>query len=116
MNLLPKSLREKSISNEKIVLPYTDVLEAIEILNRQNWAVTAWEGWIKYPAGMISRSFEFPGIDAVTRHQDECWSDYIERAAAFCKQTIRDSQDMWNEKCSKCETALFFYITAVEQS
>ncbi len=51
ISLLPQMLREQSLSDREIVLPYQEAKEALELLERAHWALLGWGGWVKYPDG-----------------------------------------------------------------
>ena len=46
--LLPEALRARSVSQTEIVLPYPEILEAIDHIARQGHAFLGWEGWLRY--------------------------------------------------------------------
>ncbi|MFT0635344.1 hypothetical protein ACMFY5_24975, partial [Pseudomonas sihuiensis] len=53
LDLLPVQLRERSISQSEIVLPLTQALEAIDLLESQGIQILGWEGWVKDKQGRI---------------------------------------------------------------
>ena len=54
LKLIPEQYRSISISDKEIVLPYPEVIEAIEYLKENNIAFSGWEGWAKYKNNRIS--------------------------------------------------------------
>jgi hypothetical protein len=53
ISLLPQMLWEQSLSDREIVLSHQEAKEALDFLERAHWALLGWEGWVKYPMGLM---------------------------------------------------------------
>src|SRR5713226_3739385 len=83
IDLLPQALREQSLSDREIILPYQQALEALSVPMRANWVRLGWEGWVNYPDG---RHGQTPGgvrgADG-ERKGGERWADSVHRGVAW---------------------------------
>jgi hypothetical protein len=96
-DLLPPELAKKSLSPLEIVLPYVEVLEAIEHLAAKGYLVFAWEGWLKYPDGRHTHSIH-QGTRGFWGTKGQSAQERIQETATFARQTIKESQQEWDEK------------------
>jgi hypothetical protein len=111
--LLPARLRDESLSDREIVLPYPDVLEAIDLLARHEIGFYGWEGWARYPHGQGHFS-EYPGI-TLEPQTDEAWSAFVARSGDACRTTITDAWHRWNSQ-PKDERVLYFCLTGTDEA
>jgi hypothetical protein len=112
IDLLPQVLREQSLSQREIVLPYRQALEALWVLMTARWALLGWEGWVKYPDG---RHGPTPGgvMGAdVARKEGETWADYVHRSARLCRETMTREQQAWEANREYAHLVLCFCLTA----
>ena len=110
--LLPGRLREESLSDREVVLPYSDALAAIDILARSGIGFYGWEGWARYPQGHGHFS-EYPGITLKPR-TDETWTAFVGRSADACRTSIIDAWQRWNSQ-PKDERVLYFCLTGSDE-
>lgn len=113
IDYLPIDLRRESLSDREIVLPYSEVLKAIDILVNADWAVLSWEGWLKYSDGKVGHSSEYHGTVVIEQDENELWHDYVVRSASFCRRTIEQAQQQWNGKPEKVNAELYYCIVAI---
>jgi hypothetical protein len=83
--LPPPELGAKSLSPLEIVLPYMEVLEAIEHLAAKGYFVLAWEGWIKYSDDIQGHSGQHQGTTEFGG-QGQSAQERIQETAAFARQ------------------------------
>lgn len=112
IDLLPEILRSQSLSDREIVLPYDEALQALDILVKANWAPIAWEGWEKDAQGRRGHSY-IMGTTVIEQEPDEKWEDYIQRAARFCRETIKADQERWNREGIHPSRTLYFCLSAI---
>jgi hypothetical protein len=113
ISLLPQMLREQSLSDREIVLPYQEAKEALELLERVHWALLGWEGWVKYPDG--THGFAPGGVmgtESIEREPGEMWEDYVQRSVRFCHETIDQEYRNWNANPRYAHLVLSFCLTA----
>jgi hypothetical protein len=111
VELLPQELRARSIDQREIVLNYTDVQQAIDLLEAARWACLGWEGWLHYADGTNGFAWEFPG-PAVDPEPEEPWDVYVHRSASLCRATIEDAQQRWRVQPERRDADLFYCLTA----
>jgi len=114
IDVLPPSLRQKSLSEREIVLLYDDALYSIDCLVALNWALLGWEGWVKYSDGSHGHADGIQGTTSIEQDSEEDWNGYVRRAASICRTTITQAQMSWNER--KRTLPLYFCLTAKEES
>ena len=112
ISLLPQMLREQSLSDREIVLPYQEAKEALELLERAHWALLGWGGWVKYPDG--THGFAPGGVMGadIQRKEGEAWADYVHRSVLFCHETIDQDYRDWNANPRYAHHVLYFCLTA----
>src|SRR2546421_12940615 len=96
IELLPKALREQSLSDREIVLPYQEALQALDLLTAARWALLGWEGWVKYADGRHGHAPGGMGTTTIEQKTGEAWEAYVHRSARFCHETIKAEQQLWN--------------------
>jgi hypothetical protein len=111
IDLLPETVRSKSLSDREIVLPYQEALQALDILVMADWALLGWEGWEKDAEGHRGHS-HIMGTMCIEQEPDEQWEDYVQRSARFCRETIEADQDRWNREYMNSSRTLYFCLTA----
>src|SRR5712664_234577 len=90
MDLLPDELRRKSLYTNEIVLPFAEVMQAIDIFAEKGWAFAGWEPWILYPDGTYLHPVVHMDVDY--RQAEESWGDFVQRSAQECSETIQEEQ------------------------
>ncbi len=115
IDLLPEILRSQSLSNREIVLPYEEVLQAVDILVKANWALLGWEGWEKDPEGRRGHS-HIMGTTTIEQELGEKWEDYVQRSARFCRATIEASQERWKREDIHPSRVLYFCLTSTRKT
>lgn len=108
--LLPLELARKSLSLSEIVLPYAEVLEAIEHLAAKGYFVFAWEGWIDYPDGRHTHSIH-QGTRGFWGTKGQSAQERIRETGTFARQTIEESQREWNSKPEVVGATLCFCLS-----
>jgi hypothetical protein len=113
IELLPQALREQSLSEQEVVLPYHEALDALELLVRARWALLGWEGWVKYPDGRHGHPpGGVMGTESIERETAETWESYVQRSARFCVETINQEQQAWDVNPGNAHLILYFCLTA----
>ncbi len=111
-DLLPQGLREQSLSQREIVLPYRQALEALSVLMAAKRALLGWEGWVKYPDGHHGHA-PGGGMGAdIARREGETWVDYVHRSARLCGETMNREQQAWEANREYTHLVLCFCLTA----
>ena len=100
--LLPAELRQQSLSDREIVLPYDAAVRAVLELQRADCAVIGWEGWLHLHDGGRTHS-RFQGTTGLVRDEGESWRTFVERAAAFCLRTMAED---WSKFPATAEAAV----------
>ncbi|KQT35997.1 MULTISPECIES: hypothetical protein [unclassified Methylophilus] len=88
LDLLPKYLADKSISEQEIVLPTAEAIEAIDILESQGYLVLGWEGWVKSSNGVIGHQNAPQGTISLEGLS-------VASAAQLCRETIQKEAAQW---------------------
>ena len=91
LELLPKRLRDLSISSREIVLPMEAALEAIDLLESQEAHILGWEGWVKGEDGRVGHGSAPQGtvsLDKLSVHE----------AAQLCRETIPAQAAKWQRE------------------
>lgn len=113
IELLPQVLREQSLSQREIVLPYQEALTALELLISARWALLGWEGWVTYSDGSHAHApGGTTGTTSIEREASEAWEDYVQRSAQFCAETMRAEQQRWDADPTCRHLTLHFCLTA----
>ena len=94
-SLIPERLRELSVSDRELVLPYPEVLEATYIWYQNNIPILRWAGWIQYADGKVGHSTKFQGLDSGPPGETESFDDYIQRTENNCRVTIEKANEEW---------------------
>jgi len=115
LEYLAPELRSRSLSDREIVLNYADTLEAITLLIDQQVAIVCWEGWLRYSDGRKGHSGLFQGTYGINRETGETWGDYVDRAAAFCKETVGKSFRLWQQAPEPTGAELFFCLSLASE-
>jgi hypothetical protein len=112
IDMLPPHLRAASLSEQEIVLPHHEALQAIQILQAAGWAVFAWEGWVKHPNGAHGHHGDYQGTVDLRPCPGEAWAGFIQRAGDFCKSTMLNDQLRFDNDpaCRGC--TLYFCLAA----
>ncbi len=110
LDLLPEEMQQRSLSDREVVLPYDDALRAIEIFLNAEWALLGWEGWIQSSQG-IGHHVNYQGTVSIEQRHGETWSEYVRRAAAFCRATIRQDQQRWETAPDSADKQLVYCLT-----
>jgi hypothetical protein len=109
IDLLPEELRARSINDQEIVLSYSDVHQAIDILEATNWALLGCEGWLHFADGMNGFAYLY---DDVSREEGEAWDAFVRRSAAVCRAGIREAEQRWRAQPARTDAALFYCLTS----
>jgi hypothetical protein len=91
LDLLPKHLVEKSISEQEIVLPISEAIEAIEaidILESKGYLVLGWEELVKTSSGAIGHTNALQGTISLEGLS-------VASAAQLCRETIKTEAAQW---------------------
>jgi hypothetical protein len=104
LELLPKRLREASISSCEIVLPMAEALEAIDLLESQGLQILGWEGWVRDSQGRVGHGSAPQGTGSL---QDLS----AQEAAQLCRATIPAGAAQWVQDNPGSTDALHFCIT-----
>jgi hypothetical protein len=95
---LPEHLRTASFSDQEIVLPYKEAVEALHLLTEKHVSLTGWEGWILRPDGTMTHSLKHQG----TRGESA--------SLEVLEETIRTSQQEWEADPEITGSRLLFCI------
>jgi hypothetical protein len=84
---LPEDLRQQSLSQSRIILPYEAAARALTELTARGFRVTRWEGWVKMRDGGRARSLAHGGSFALPRDPA--------RAAETTTQALSRAHERW---------------------
>lgn len=116
IDILPKEMMAKSLSQREVILPYEDALKALDIFLDAGWAFLGWEGWIKTTTGEIGQTVEFigaiMGTVSIEQEEGESWKEYAKRGYDFMKETIIMDDKDWKKSKSAKIYELYFCISA----
>ena len=114
IDVLPKDMVEKSLSDREIVLPYEDALKALDLYIKAGWAFLGWEGWGKHVDGKVGHC-DYQGTVSIERKDKESCNDYAKRSYDLVKKTIQDDYKDWQNSPYAKEYELYFCITPVSE-
>lgn len=100
-----ESIKNRSESEEELVVGYTDAMELLYIFEQRNVQVLGWEGWIKYENGKLEHSQKYQGTVDLSAMPNKS-------AIAIMKNTIMQAHTEWEEKPEVSKASLFFCITS----
>ena len=115
IDLLPKTLREQSLSDREVVLPYQEALQALDLFTVARRPLLGWEGWVKYPDGKHGHAPSGMGTTNIEQETGEVWEAYVHRSARFCRETIKAEQQLWDTDSTHASVKLYFCLTAKEK-
>lgn len=101
---VPEPLAIRSLSNREVVLPYPEVLDAIDQLEAGGCDLLGWEGWLRFSDGHAGHS---------ARHQGTTDLGLVARAEAFhsCRETIEEAQREWEARAEVAGASLYFCLS-----
>lgn len=111
LDLLPDDLRKSSFSDREIVLPYREALLAIDIIVDSHWGLAGWEGWVQREEG-VGHHQEYQGIVSHSPEPGQSWSDFVEWSAEFCRSTMAQDQQRFDNDPDCSDMTLLFCLTA----
>jgi hypothetical protein len=114
LNLLPKDMKARSLSDSEIVLSYKDALKALDIFDHADLAFLGWEGWAKYHDGTVGHC-DYQGTESIDRKPDEPWKSYAKRGYDFVKKTITDDYKDWEKSEHAKKYELYFCISVISE-
>lgn len=114
VDILPKDLMLRSLSDNEIVFNYKDSLKALDILLNANFAFLGWEGWASYSDGKMGHC-EYQGTKSIDQKKDELWKHYSKRGYDFLKETIKSDYKDWKNSPHAKEYELYFCLTVVSE-
>ena len=104
LDLLPKRLKDVSISQREIVLPMAEALEAIDLLESRGMQILGWEGWVKDIQGRVGHGSAPQGTGSLQELS-------VQEAANLCRATIPAHATQWAHDNPGSTDALHFCIT-----
>jgi hypothetical protein len=113
IDLLPETLRSQSLSDREIVLPYEEMLQAMQILIAANWIFLGWEAWLKLPSGIHLHPL-YMGFDTPEREPGETWIAYVHRSALLCKKSMEQEQQQRQREPREKHAELYFCLTPTD--
>ncbi|GAB1620988.1 hypothetical protein AAOGI_10380 [Agarivorans albus] len=99
-----KDIKERSESEDELVLGYTDAMELLNLFQQNNAPVHGWEGWLKSEDGQLSHSQKYQGTSDLTALPNTS-------AISLIKSTIMRAHAEWQEKPEVSNACLLFCIT-----
>lgn len=84
-----------------------EALEAIDLLEAQNYFIVGWEGWVKSADGRIGHGSAPQGAESPKGFS-------VEAAAQFCRKTIPIEAARWFSENPRTADVLHFCITVLE--
>lgn len=111
--LLPEQLAQKSLSDIEIVLSYDDAIRAIQYLSTIGYFVFAWEGWVKNPDGKHGHSLYQQGTTGGWEKRNQSAKEDINKTATFVQQTMKESQQKWDDN-PEIEGATLYFCLSIE--
>lgn len=114
IDILPKDMMSRSLSEDEVVLNYEDALKALDIFSNAHFAFLGWEGWGKYHDGGIGHC-DYQGTVSIEKAANESWQAYAKRGYNFVKETIINDYDDWKKSDHVKEYELYFCISAISE-
>jgi hypothetical protein len=108
MNLIPERILKASLSEDELVLPYDEALEAIDILAKEGFLLLCWEGWLRYADGAVGHSLTYQGTREIQRRPDEPWTDFSARARESFVRSASESRQKFSAKPENPGSELYF--------
>ncbi|EAR07351.1 hypothetical protein [Reinekea blandensis] len=99
-----EEIKERSVSENELVVGYTDAMELLYILEQSGTQVLGWEGWIKYKDGRLGHSQKHQGTVDLSDMKNNF-------AIALVKSTIMQAKVEWDEKPEVNGATLLYCIT-----
>lgn len=114
IDLLPKDMKSRSLSDSEVVLSYKDALGSLEIFIHADLAFLGWEGWGKYHDGTVGHC-DYQGTESIDRKSDESWEHYAKRGYDLVKETIESDYKDWKASEHSKKYELYFCISAISE-
>lgn len=99
-----KDIKERSESEDELVLGYTGAMELLQLVEQNNTQVHGWEGWLKSEDGKLSHSQKYQGTSDLSALPNTS-------AISLIRSTIMQAHAEWQEKPEVSNASLFFCIT-----
>lgn len=99
---LPDDLRQQSLSQTQIILPFDAAVRALSELTARGFRVTRWEGWVRMRDGGRARSLAHGGSFALPRDPA--------RAAETTTQALSRARERWQRDPEYPGAELFFAL------
>ncbi len=103
--LLPQDLAARSLSRQDLVLRHDDTLAALEHIGRAGLRVESWEGWVRLPDGMRTKSLVHQGSFALPLDPSA--------SVTATREMIADAQRRWDRTPEYPGADLYFKLTIV---
>tara|TARA_Y100000588_G_scaffold371694_1_gene443343 strand:- start:47 stop:379 length:333 start_codon:yes stop_codon:yes gene_type:complete len=102
--ILPSHIAARSISQNEIVLPITEALEAINFLESKHVQILGWEGLVKTANGSIGHGNAPQGTASLEKVAAQA-------AAQICRNTMKEAHSLWMQENAGATDKLYFCIT-----
>lgn len=103
--LLPQDLAARSLSRQDLVLQHDDTIAALEHIDRAGLRVESWEGWVRLPDGMRTKSLVHQGSFALPLDPSA--------SVATAREMITEAQRRWDRSPEYPSGELYFKLTIV---
>lgn len=104
LNQLPIEIASKTISPREIVLPRSEALLAVDLIEKMGLQIAGWEGWVRDSSGRVGHGSAPQGTASLTGLS-------AADAAELCRRAIPVDGDAWDAEHADTDTELFFCIT-----
>jgi hypothetical protein len=99
-----EEIEGRSISENELVVNYTDAMELLYIFDQNSIQICRWEGWLAFDDGMLTHSQKYQGVGNLS-------SMPFKSALALAKSTIIQAYTEWQENHEAENVELYFCIT-----
>jgi hypothetical protein len=110
LDRVPQHIRQLSLSEDELVLPREAAIEAIEVLEKEGFLILCWEGWLRYVDGAVGHSLTHQGSREISRHPDESWTDFMQRAKLSFLRSSAESLEKFTARPENPGAHLYFCL------
>ncbi|WP_141735067.1 hypothetical protein [Oligoflexus tunisiensis] len=110
LELVPERIRQLSLSEDELVLPWDAAVEAVAILEKVGFLILCWEGWLRYADGAVGHSLSYQGSREIRRYPDESWTDFSMRARQSFLKSGAESLQKFTARPENPGAQLYFCL------
>ena len=108
---LPVEFMVESLSQREVVVTFEKAIIAIDLLAKEGFAPSCWEGWLLFSNGSKGHSMLHQGTEEILQNQNETWNEFTLRAREYFVETATKSQKEFVASPEKPDSKLFFCLS-----